>query len=380
MTAETRQRGSRRDEDEGTAPASGGARDSPRRLIGWTIAVVSALVLGVWLLVRLLDIVLLIYVSTLFAMGFSALIRFLDRHRARTIGRRRLPRWLVVLAVYVTVLAGIAGLATAVIPPLVQQAQDLAKDGPRLVEQGQRFLVERGLLHETVTLREALQRSSFAGTDAVGTVLGALWGVLGGLVGLVTILILTFYFVVESDDIFRTAVRLVSAPRRPRVSAVVSEIGRKVSAWLGGQFLLSGIIGASTATVLGLMGVPYFIVLAVISAIGEMIPVIGPFLAAIPAVLVALSVSWKLALFVAGFFLVQQQLENHLLVPKLMERQLGISPVTVIIALLVGSALLGVVGALLAIPTAAIIQVLVQEMVLREPASGDASARARSST
>ena len=92
------------------------------------------------------------------------------------------------------------------------------------------------------------------------------------------------------------------------------------------------------------MGLPYFVVLAVISAIGEMIPVVGPFLAAIPAILVALSLSWKMALFVAGFFLVQQQIENHLLVPKLMERQLGISPVTVIIALLVGSTFWGSSG------------------------------------
>ena len=349
------------------------SRDSPRALIGWTIAVVAAIALSVWLLVRLLPIVLLIYVSALFAMGFSALIRFLDRHRARNLGRRRLPRWLVVLAVYVTLLAGVAGLAAVTVPALIQQGQELIADLPRLVDQAQTFLIERGVLRERLTLREALQRSPFEGTDAVGTVVGAVWGLLGGLVGLVTILILTFYFVVESENIFKTAVRLFSAPRRPRVTAVVSEIGHKVSAWLGGQFLLSGIIGASSAVVLGLMGVPYFVVLAVISAIGEMIPVVGPFLAAIPAVLVALSVSWKLALFVAGFFLVQQQIENHLLVPKLMEHQLGVSPVTVIIALLIGSALLGIVGALLAIPTAAIVQVLVQEMVLREPASGDST-------
>jgi predicted PurR-regulated permease PerM len=129
---------------------------------------------------------------------------------------------------------------------------------------------------------------------------------------------------------------------------------------------LSSLIGGSSTAVLGLIGVPYFVVLGVISALGEMIPVLGPFLAAVPAILVALSVSWKLALFVAVFFLIQQQVENHLLVPKLMERQLGISPVTVILALLVGSALLGIVGALLAIPTAAIAQVLFQDLVLRE--------------
>jgi predicted PurR-regulated permease PerM len=370
--------GGHRGDSEEAAPASPAtSRDSPRRLIGWTIAVVAAIALGAWLVVRLLGIVLLVYVSALFAMGFSALIRFLDRHGARSLGRRRLPRWLVVLAVYVTVLAGVAALAAVIVPPLVRQGRELTDDLPRLLEQAQAFLMDYGLLTQPLTLQEALQRSPVAGSDAVGTVLGAFWGVLGGLVGLVTILILTFYFVVESESIFRTAVRLFPARRRPRVTAVVGEIGRKVSAWLGGQFLLSVIIGASTAAALGLMGLPYFAVLAVISAVGELIPVVGPILAAVPAVLGALSVSWQLALAVAGFFLVQQQLENHVLVPKLMERQLGMNPVTVIIALLVGSGLLGVTGALLAIPTAAIAQVLVEEMVLREPGSEDSAGRAR---
>jgi predicted PurR-regulated permease PerM len=355
-------------------------RDTPRRLIGWTIAVVAAIILVVWLVIRLIEIILLIYVSALFAMGFSALIQFLDRRRARTLGRRHLPRWVVVLIVYVLVLAGIAALGGALVPPLMRQAQELGSDLPRLITEAQSFLVERRLLKEPLTVQEALQRAPFGGADAVGTVMGALWGVLGGLVGVVTILMLTFYFVVEAEAISRTLVRLFPPARRRRVNIVLGEIGQKVSAWLGGQLLLALIIGGTTAAGLGLMGIPYFVVLSVIAAIGEMIPVVGPFLAAIPAVLVALSVSWKVALFVTGFFLVQQQIENHVLVPKLMERQLGINPVTVIIALLVGSALLGVVGALLAIPTAAIGQVLFEQIIPPEAERGDSPGRARTSS
>jgi predicted PurR-regulated permease PerM len=366
MTAETRRRLRRHDQEDDGGPAAQDSADEARRLIGWTIAVVAAVVLGIWLVLRLVQVVLLVYVSALFAMGFNALIRFFDRHRTRKLGRRRLPRWLVVLAVYMTILAVVAGLAAAVVPSLVQQAKELTADLPRLLDRAEKFLVDHGVLEESSTLREALQRASFDGTGAVGTVASAVWGFLGGIVGLLTILVLTFYLVAESESIFKTAMRLCPAPRRARVAAVVGEIGHQVSAWLGGQLLLSAIIGTSTAAVLGIMGVPYFAVLALISAIGEMIPVVGPLVAAVPAVLVGLSVSWKMALFVAGFFLVQQQLENHLLVPKLMERQLGISPVTVIIALLVGSALLGIVGALLAVPTAAIAHVLFAEMVLRD--------------
>ena len=108
---------------------------------------------------------------------------------------------------------------------------------------------------------------------------------------------------------------------------------------------------------------PYFYVLALIAAIGEMVPVIGPILSAAPAILAGLTVSPQTALFVAVFWVAQQQLENHLLVPKVMQRQVGVSPVIVIVALLVGGAALGIMGALLAVPTAAILQVIVQEIL-----------------
>jgi len=242
------------------------------------------------------------------------------------------------------------------------------------VEQTQQYLVTRGILSEPITWQQAIQQAP-GGTDAVGTVLGALWGFLGGIVGVLTILILTFYLLVETEALVSTFVRLFPRERREQVAAVSREITLKVSAWLGGQLFLAGVIGSSAALALGLLGVPYFYVLALIAAIGEMIPVVGPVLAAIPGIAVAWSVSGKLALGVATFYVIQQQVENHVLVPKLMERQLGVSAATVIIALLVGSSLLGIVGALLAVPTAAIVQVLVQELVLREePAGPDAAA------
>jgi predicted PurR-regulated permease PerM len=104
-------------------------------------------------------------------------------------------------------------------------------------------------------------------------------------------------------------------------------------------------------------------VLALVAAVGEMIPVIGPLIAAIPAILVAFTVSPAVALGVAVFFVVQQQVENHVLVPKVMERQVGVSAVVVIVALLLGGSLLGIVGAILAVPTAAILQVFFEELV-----------------
>jgi predicted PurR-regulated permease PerM len=202
--------------------------------------------------------------------------------------------------------------------------------------------------------------------DAVNIVLGTVWGFVGGLFGLVTILLLTFYLLVEAQSIFSFFVRVFPRDRRDKVSELSALVTNKVSAWLGGQLFLGFIIAATTAIGLGLMGVPYFFVLALIAGIGEMIPMVGPLLSAIPAIAVAFTVSPGLALGVAIFFLVQQQLENAVLVPKLMGETVGLSAVTVILSLLIGGELLGFVGALLAVPTAAIIQVLFEELYLAE--------------
>jgi predicted PurR-regulated permease PerM len=154
------------------------------------------------------------------------------------------------------------------------------------------------------------------------------------------------------------------------VDGAARAITVKLSAWLGGQLLLGAVIGITSAIGLWLMGIPYFYVLALISAVGELIPVVGPILAAIPAILVAGTVSYQKVVMVVVFFVVQQQFENHVLVPKVMERQVGVSAVTVIVALLIGGNLLGIVGALLAVPTAAILQVLLMEILeMREKRS-----------
>ena len=140
-----------------------------------------------------------------------------------------------------------------------------------------------------------------------------------------------------------------------------------MTAWLGGHLLLGAIIDTTATIGLWLIGVPFFFVLGLLAGVGELIPMVGPILSAIPAILVALTVSPGTALATALFFLAQQQLENHILVPKIMSKQVGVSAVTVIIALLVGGSLLGIVGALLAVPSAAAIQVIFGELTGNDP-------------
>jgi predicted PurR-regulated permease PerM len=311
-------------------------------------------------------VLMLVYVSGLLAIGLAPIVRAVERQKVLPVGTRRFPRWVAILTLYVALLSVVVGVGFAVVPPLVEQAQALSRRLPDLFARAQQFLVDRGLIDHELTMTEALQKAPSgvlsSGGDAVATVIGAVIGLAGGVFGLVTILILTFYMLVESDTIFRRFVRLFPVEQRLRVATVSSDISMKVSAWLGGQLLLGAIIGVTATVGLWLIGVPYFFVLGLIAGIGELIPMVGPLLSAIPAIVVALTVSPGLALATAVFFLAQQQFENHLLVPKLMERQVGVSAVTVIIALLIGGSLLGIVGALLAVPTAAALYVIVDEL------------------
>jgi len=331
----------------------------PRRLIVFGVLTSVATVVFVLLLYRVRGILLLTYVSALFAMGISPLVQMIERRRLLPIGPR-LPRWFAILIIYAAIIVSIVLIGVIVIPPLVEQAEELWRSLPERIEQAQAQLVRLGILRRPITLGEAVQQTpASGGATAVTTIFGAVRNVLGGVFGVITLVLLTFYMLVDSQRIFTFFVRLFPRRQRSRVTTILGTVTSKVSAWLGGQLLLAFIIGVTSAVGLGLMGVPYFYVLALISAVGEMIPMVGPILAAIPAILVAATVSPGLAAGVAVFFIVQQQVENTVLVPKIMGRQVGLSAVTVIIALGAGSQLLGVVGAILSVPTAAIIQVLV---------------------
>ena len=338
----------------------------PRRLIVFGVVVLIAAVVMTWLLFMVGSTLVTIYISALFAMGISPLVRIIERPRVSWLSSR-LPRWLAILVIYAGIIGALVAVGAAVIPPLVQQFEELWRALPEKIEQGQDFLIRVGILSQRITLGEAMQQAPAAGAgDAAATIFGYVRNVVGGLFGAITILLLTFYMLVESRELLSFFVRLFPQPQRRRVAMVSNAVTLKVSAWMGGQLLLSLVIGLTSAVGLWAMGVPYFYVLALISAVGEMIPMVGPILAAIPAILVAATVSPGLAIGVAIFFIAQQQLENSILVPKLMGRQVGLSAVTVIVALGVGSQLLGVVGAILSVPTAAILQVLFEELVARD--------------
>ncbi|MCA1558893.1 MAG: AI-2E family transporter [Acidobacteria bacterium] len=323
-------------------------------------------VILIWSAYLVRDVLLLLYVSALLAIGFSPIVRLIERQKVVPIGRR-LPRWLAILILYLAIIGSLTAVGFLIFPPLVRQGQQLWAAFPEMFDRAQQWLIAKGLLSEHLTLREAAERAPVGGGgEAMGTVFGAIMGVLGGLFGLLTILILTFYLLIDADSLRDTLLRLFPSSQRGRVAVASRDITLKVSAWLGGQLLLGAIIGITSAIGLWAMGIPFFYVLALISGIGELIPVVGPILSAIPAIAVASTVSFNKVLLVVIFFVVQQQFENHVLVPKIMERQVGVSAVTVIVALLIGGRMLGILGAILAVPTAAILQVLLIELTSKD--------------
>jgi len=334
-----------------------------KSLVLWTIAVAAASVAILWALYLARQVLLLIYVSGLFAIGFSPMVRLIEHQTVIPIGTKRFPRWLAILILYASIIGFVTLVGFLVFPPLAHQAQSLGHELPGMLERAQQFLIDKGWLKDRLTLQEAVAHAPTKSGDAVGLVASAIGNVAGGIVGVVTILILSFYLLVEAHSLRASFLRLFPKGSRARAAAASREITEKVSAWLGGQLLLGTIIGTTSAIGLWALGIPFFYVLALISGIGELIPVIGPVLAAIPALAVAATVSVKKVLFVLIFFFLQQQFENHVLVPKVMSRQVGVSAVTVIVALLIGGELLGIVGAILAVPTAAILLVVASELL-----------------
>jgi predicted PurR-regulated permease PerM len=301
-------------------------REYMRRMVRtvMTVAGVAVLVFALW---AAREALLLIYISALIAMGFSPLVRVLERPAAASGPATRSP-----LARHSRHLHRHRRRDRArglmVIPPLVAQAAALWDKLPTEFNRLQMFMVRRKLMTRTITLAEAVQSApAGSSSNAVETLFVALSSVIGGVFGVITVLILSFYLLIEANAMFEYVVRFVPAGRRADVATAARDAVTKVSAWLRAQFLLAAVMGLFAAVGLGALGVPYFYVVALVAALGETIPIVGPIIGGITAVAVASTVSAKLALGVGAFFLVLHQLEANVLVPKVMEKRVGVSPV-----------------------------------------------------
>ncbi|GAC1611723.1 MAG: hypothetical protein NVS3B26_27410 [Mycobacteriales bacterium] len=335
------------------------SRRSPFRL-GFTAALGVALCYGlVSAVVAVRSVLLLILISAFLAIGLNPAVEALER--------RGLRRGGAVTIVLVAVVLFFVGFGFAVVPPIVTQGSQFLHQAPSYVTQLQhnhRIASWDAKYHFLPQLRAYVDKPERLGTAVFGGVLGAGKVVLGAFLAALTVLTLTLYLMANLPDIKAGVYRMVPRSRRARVGLLADETLERVGGYVGGNLIISAIAGTLTFVVLLILSVPYPLALSLLVAVTDLIPVVGATIGAIAVTGMGLFVSLRTGLIAAGYYVAYQQFENYVLYPRIMKRSVDVSPVATVIAVLVGGSLLGVLGALLAIPVAAAVQLVLQEVAV----------------
>ncbi len=277
----------------------------------------------------------------------------------RALERRGLRRPAAVALVAVLLLAAVAAFVAAAVPAVAHEAAELSRQAPAQV---------RGLRARPGPIgRLARSYHPPTGSDAARVLAGGALDlgikVLSAVTRLVTVLVLTVYLLAGLPQIQRTTLRMVPRSRRARTGLLAEEMLRRVGGYMAGNLITSIIAGAGTTVFLLVVGVPYPLFLGLLVAVADLIPIVGAPAAGAVVALVALTVSVPVALLSIAFTAAFRLLEDYLVTPHIMRRTVEVPGVVTVVAVLVGGALLGIVGALLAIPVAAALQLLLQEVV-----------------
>jgi predicted PurR-regulated permease PerM len=339
----------------------------PERVIRFrarTILSVLGIMLGVavllWFVWAARGVLTWVFVAIFLALALNPAVEWLQER-----GLRR--RWAAASATYVLALAAIAGLSALFVPTLVDQVNDFADAVPQYVEDLTEGRGRLGFLQEKYQIvdrvREAIDEQGASGVLGLsGTALAATREIITLVVAVVTIAFMTFFMLLEGPTWVERFYSLLPEEKQPRWRAIGYDIYRTVGGYVFGNLLISVVAGTGTAIMLTIVGVPYSVALGLLVAILDLIPLAGATIAAILVGTVSfLSEGWKIGLIVVVFFILYQQLENHVLQPLVYGRTVQLSPLVVLIAVLIGAQLAGILGALGAIPIAGTIQVLVRD-------------------
>jgi predicted PurR-regulated permease PerM len=301
------------------------------------------------------DILVLVLVSIVLAFGFQPAVAWLER--------RGLSRgWAVALGILAggVVVGAFLGL---VLPDVIRQLTELIQTAPEYFDRATR---DTGLLADLNERFDLQARLQDAGAELPGTVLGLIGSFAALVFNSLTVLILTIYFTVNLPGMRAAVARLLGREDRDEFHGIFDEAVQRVGGYVLGNFAVSAVAGITSFVALLLIGVPFAAALAFLVALTDLIPTVGAIIGAAVAAVVAAFAGIPELIATVAFFLVYQQVENYVIQPRVMRRAIEMSAPLVILAVLVGGALLGVVGALLAIPTAAIIKVTFRELYLEE--------------
>jgi predicted PurR-regulated permease PerM len=328
-------------------------------MIGMTAAFGVAVTYGlVEVFIRARVVLVLIGLALFIAVGLDPVVGWLVRHRV--------PRWAAVVTVIACTLAVVAAFLAAAIPPLTAQATALAHEIPHYLHALQNRNSQLGKLNARYHIQQRLTKLvTSRGGSLAGGVLGAGALVLGAASAILTVLVLSIYFLAGLPRIKLFAYQLVPHSRRPRVILIADEILAKVGGYVLGNVITSVIAGAGTYLWLLAFGIPYPILLAMFVALLDLIPVIGSTIGGAVVSLVALTVSLPVAIATLVFYIGYRLAEDYLIVPRIMGRTVQVPAIVSLVAVLIGGVLLGIVGALVAIPVAAAIHLLLREVTIR---------------
>ncbi len=319
------------------------------RMIGKILLVLALL----WLTYQLRGFLLTLFIALLLTAAFAPPVAWLQR--------RNIPRPGAVTLVFLAFLAFLAGILLLLIPPLIDESKELYKRLPGLVERTEGILRQRyPNLYQR--LQDFADRQAEGGSVdipiSVPDILSVGVGIASGIGDLFVALVMTAYLLLDGQRVYRWSVRYLPDSQETKVRRAIPEISQVVSGYIAGQVLTSIMFGVFSFLLLTVLGVPQAIFLAVLAAIMDAVPIVGVAIATVPAALLAFTVSLTAAVIVVAAYIVYQQIENHVIVPKIYSDRLKISSFAVLVAVVIGGELLGILGVLLALPIAAAIPVV----------------------
>ena len=314
----------------------------------WAVAKVFLIAILFYLFFLVQDIVALFFAVLILTATFSPVVKSWSKYLGRTLS---------IVSLFLLFLASIAAVIYLIIPPLVIQTTQLANSIPEFVG---------NINFESIKPYVPSIKSSL---DSFSSNIGALGSnifsftanLFSGIFTVLMIFVLTYYMLIDETNIKKYISSLLPADHREDAISVINKIASKVGSWFRGQMFLGIIIFVVDYIGLSIIGVPYALILALIAGLLELIPTVGPIISGSIATIVALTISpWK-ALFVVAFYFLIQMFENLFLVPKVMQKAVGISPVVIILAIFIGAKLFGILGAMLSVPLAASLSVVILE-------------------
>jgi predicted PurR-regulated permease PerM len=327
------------------------------RAVAKVVLVAAGVVAALYFVYLIRTVIGLFMIAVFLAIAMAPPVNWLDR--------RRVPRWLAILMVYLAGAGAIFGVGLLIVPPLVTGVENLSSDLPGYVNDlrhSKTFRQYDNRYHITQKLREQARQLPSKLGSAAGTLRDVTVGVFSRFVQLFSILVMAFFLVKDGDRLLGFLLRQMSPERQARVRKVARDITDAVSGYVFGNFVISVLAGLVTYITLTVLGVPFALPLAILFGFFDLVPLVGATLGGILVGIVVAFTNFPLGLIVwVAVLILYQQVENNMIQPFVYGRAVELHPLIVIVAILIGAALLGVLGALLAIPAAAGVQAIVRD-------------------